>query len=192
MMKGKGTRGMPGKGVRPPPNSGMQKGTKNRMQKRDFEKSEWTFVAGKEDLGKEMGATIAVAAGQSYRGQEYLWTLVRGDALAEDMPVEESVVYATDGSCRTCLFPMTKGTLEALPEGGHALKCALCGTKYSMTDGEVLDFLPKENPAQWAAAMVNEKKGPVKCGMLPTRVSQSGRIYLRLPDGTLPIPEKTE
>ena len=57
VMKGKGTRGMPGKAVRPPAVSGMQKNVKNRMQKRDFDRSEWTLVAEKGELGSELGDT---------------------------------------------------------------------------------------------------------------------------------------
>ena len=34
---------------------------------------------------------------------------------------------------------------------------------------------------QWAAKLANEKKGPQRLGMLPTRVSGSGKVYLRLP-----------
>ena len=36
---------------------------------------------------------------------------------------------------------------------------------------------------------LNEKKEPMTAGVLKTRVSQSGRVYLRLPDGTLKIQE---
>jgi hypothetical protein len=64
-MKGKGTRGMPGKGVRPPSGSGFNDKSKKRMQKRDFERSEWTPVALKGELGDEIGSSMAVEAGQS-------------------------------------------------------------------------------------------------------------------------------
>ena len=49
----------------------------------------------------------------------------------------------------------------------------------------MLDFLPAANPVQWAAKMANEKKGPQPAALLPTRVSRSGYVYVRLPDGTL-------
>ena len=34
---------------------------------------------------------------------------------------------------------------------------------------------------QWAAKLANEKKGRQRLGILPTRVSGSGKVYLRLP-----------
>merc|ERR1719460_2901544 len=78
-MKGKGTRGMPGKGVRPPAGSGYNTASKKRMQKREFERSEWTLVGEKGDLGEEIGSTLAVEAGVSPMGQNYIWTLIRGE-----------------------------------------------------------------------------------------------------------------
>ena len=80
---------------------------------------------------------------------------------------------------------MTAATLAAEPDGSYGITCGLCGTKYSLEDGSVLEFLPKRNPAQWAAALANERKGPQKMVTLPARVSKSGKVYLRLPDGTL-------
>ena len=68
-MKGKGTRGMPGKAVKPPSGSGFNKASKQRMQQRDFAKSEWILVAGKDDLGETAGSTLAVEAGMSPQGQ---------------------------------------------------------------------------------------------------------------------------
>ena len=38
---------------------------------------------------------------------------------------------------------------------------------------------------EWAAKMTNRDKEPQKLVRLPTRVSGSGKVYLRLPDGTL-------
>eukprot|EP00965_Chrysotila_dentata_P033206 1105895-Pleurochrysis_carterae.AAC.1 len=35
--------------------------------------------------------------------------------------------------------------------------------------------------AQWAAALVNEKKGPQRAVALPARVSKTGNVYVRLP-----------
>merc|ERR1719440_2282223 len=79
-MKGRGSRGMPGKGATGPgTGGGFTKGSKSRMQKRDFERDEWTAVALKGELGDEIGSTMAVEAGQSPMGQNYIWTLVRGE-----------------------------------------------------------------------------------------------------------------
>ena len=104
-----------------------------------------------------------------------------------------SNVWATDGSCRACTFPLTKGIVAPEPSGAYALKCGSCGTKWSLDgDGEVLDWLPGEGPVQFIAKKLNEKKEPMAAGMLKTRVAQSGRVYVRLPDGTLPIAKTAE
>ena len=186
-MKGRGTRGMPGKGVRPPPGSGMQKSVKDKMSKRDFERSEWTLVAEKGELGSEYGATRAVEAGMSPQGQNYIWAVVRGD----DGDGEGSTVYATDGSCRACQFPMTSG-VAAVEDGEKTLTCGSCGTKYSLDSGEVLDWLPGDGPLRWAAQQLNKAKTPEKLNLMMTRVSKAGRVYVRLPDGTLPIAKTAE
>jgi nitrite reductase/ring-hydroxylating ferredoxin subunit len=146
-------------------------------------------VAEKGELGAATGSTKAVAAGQAPQGQEYIWTLVRGEPLVEgaDDAWERTTVYATDGSCRACLFPLTNGATTKEADGGHSLTCGLCGTRYSLDTGEVLDFLPGDNPVRWAAKLANEKKGPTTATVLKTRVSKALRSYLRLPDGTLPI-----
>ena len=184
-MKGKGSRGMPGK------RGGFQSGQlKKRMGKRDFEqRDEWVQVAASldEEVGTEPGATKAVSAGVTPKGQDFLWTLVRGvDAPGEEEGAAlEPVVYAVDGACRCCQFPMPSAQLAAEAGGAFSLTCGLCGTKYSLTDGAVLEFCPKNNPAQVVAALVNEKKGPQAMATLKTRVSKSGKVYLRLPDGTL-------
>merc|ERR1719502_241982 len=104
VMKGRGTRGMPGKGATAAgTGGGFTKGSKKRMAQRDFQRSEWTLVAEKGELGEEVGSTLSVEAGQSPMGQNYIWALVRGEthAGADD---EETDVYATDGACVTCQF----------------------------------------------------------------------------------------
>merc|ERR1719460_231197 len=146
----------------------MQKAAKSRMAKRDFERDEWQLVANAGELPEEFGATKAVAAGRTPKGQEYIWVLVRGD---EDEDGNKKV-YATDGSCRCCLFPMTDAKAERTSEG-PGIRCGLCGTMYGLEDGKVMEFCPKRNPVEWA---------------------QAKKIYLRLPDGTLTDKnfEKTE
>lgn len=187
-MKGKGTRGMPGKAVRPPPGSGFNKASKKRMQQRDFSRSEWTLVAEKGELGEAPGSTLAVEAGVTPQGQNYIWTLVRGEAGAGAPGSDDATdVYATDGSCRACTFPLTKATTSKEADGTTAITCGSCGSKWSMEKGEVINWLPGEGPVQWMAAKLNSNKEQESAGSLPTRVSQAGRIYVRLPDGTLPI-----
>lgn len=190
-MKGRGTRGMPGKGVKPPPGSGFNGQSKKRMSQRDFQKSEWTLVAEKNELGEEIGSTMAVEAGQSPQGGNYIWTLIRGPqgAGAVDSDDDSSNVWATDGSCRACSFPMIKSVVEKEASGEYSMLCPTCGSKWNLADGEVIDWLPAANPAQWALKKINEKKEPMAAGILRTRVAQSGRVYVRLPDGTLSITE---
>lgn len=180
---------MPGKGVRPPAGSGMQKDVKKRMQQRDFSRSEWTLVAEKGDLGDEVGSTLAVEAGQSPQGQNYIWTLIRGEEGAGALRGDEesSNVYATDGSCRSCTFPMTKAKLFKRDGGDYAILCETCGSEFSAEDGAVLKWLPGEGPVQWMSKQLNADKEEMAAGILPTRISKSGRVYVRLPDGTLQI-----
>lgn len=160
---------------------------KNKMMKKDFDKSDdWVLIMNreKEELGASVGSTKAVEAGKSPMGQSFIWCLARGKERAEDAAPEDSVLYAYDGSCRTCQFPLTNGKVEG-EDGKQTLTCGLCGTKWNLEDGECVDFLPASNPVQYAAKLANEKKGPQRLAILPTRVSKSGRVYLRLPDGTL-------
>ena len=189
VMKGKGSRGMPGKQTAGRTAAGgITKNAKKKFEVNDFnQKSEWTLVAEKNELGAESGSMKAVAAGVAPQGQEYIWTIVRGDPQVEGEDAPESKVYATDGSCRTCLFPMTQGNVEADGMGSYNMPCGLCGTKWNLDTGECLDFLPGNGPVQFAAKLANKDKQPTQCTVLPTRISQAGRVYLRLPDGTLPI-----
>lgn len=184
-MKGKGTRGMPGKAVRPPSGSGFNEKSKSRMQKRDFEKDEWTFVAAKGDLGEGFGATKAVEAGQSPQGINYIWTLVRTGDSPED-------VVATDGSCRACTSPVPAFAFEKDSDGITKAICGPCGSEFNMDDGSVIKWLPGANPVQWAAKQLNKDKEELAASIMRTRVSQSGRIYVRLPDGTLKITKSAD
>merc|ERR1719460_2161134 len=114
VMKGKGSRGMPGKATEGRTGGGgITTKAKKKFDVRDFnEKSEWTLVAEKDELGPEIGATKAVAAGVAPQGQEYIWTLIRGVPSKAGCDPEESTCYITDGSCRVCQFPMTQGKVQ--------------------------------------------------------------------------------
>jgi len=186
IMKGKGTRGMPGKGATPPgTGGGFTKGSKKRMQQRDFQRNEWTLVAEKGQLGDEVGSTLAVEAGQSPQGQNYIWALVRGEN-SENAAGEETDVYATDGACISCSFPMTKAVITK-EDGLELLDCETCGSQWSLKDGSVHKWLPGVGLKQMAAKALNKDKEPRSINLLSTRTSQAGRIYLRLPDGTLAL-----
>ena len=51
--------------------------------------------------------------------------------------------------------------------------------------GEVKEFLPKKNPVQWATSLRVRDAKPQPIALLPTRISKTGKVYLRLPDNTL-------
>jgi len=189
-MKGKGTRGMPGKGATGPgTGGGFTNKSKKRMQQRDFERSEWTLVAEKGELGDEVGSTVAVEAGQSPQGQNYVWALVRGEAQADGGDDdEETNVYATDGACVACQFPMSKADVVK-EDGLELLDCKTCGAQWKLKDGSVHKWLPGVGLGQMAMKMINKDKEPKNINLLPTRVSRAGRVYVRLPDGTLAITE---
>merc|ERR1712127_1112641 len=154
-MKGKGSRGIPGKATSGRTASGgITDKAKKKFEIDDFNaKSEWTLVAEKDDLGAETGSTKAVAAGVAPQGQEYVWSLIRGLPMEEGKDPQESTCYVTDGSCRTCLFPMTQCKVEAVVDAdgkpSHTMTCGLCATKWDLNTGECLDFLPGNGPAQF-------------------------------------------
>jgi hypothetical protein len=160
----------------------MQRSVSEKMKRKDFERSEWTLVAEKEELGSDFGNTKAVEAGMSPQGQNFIWTLVRG----EDGTGEGSTVYATDGSCRACSFPLMNATVTK-ENGVATMECKNCGSSWSLENGSSVDWLPGDGPLQWAAQQLNKKKEPGNINILMTRVSRAERVYVRLPDGTLPI-----
>ena len=53
-------------------------------------------------------------------------------------------------------------------------------------------WLPGEGIGQMAMKAINKNKPETNINLLPTRVSQAGRVYLRLPDGTLAITQTAE
>jgi hypothetical protein len=179
VMKGKGSRGIPGKATSGRTASGgITDKAKKKFEIDDFNaKSEWTLVAEKDELGAETGSTKAVAAGVAPQGQEYVWTLIRGLPMKEGQDPQESSCYVTDGSCRTCLFPMPQANVEAVVdengEPSHTISCGVCGTKWDLNSGKVLDFLPGNGPVQFAAKLANSKKEETPCTVLKTRISKA-------------------
>ena len=189
MMKGRGSRGMPGKGATATgaQGGGFTKNSKKKMQQKDFQKDEWTLVAEKGELGAEVGSTLAVEAGQSPQGQNYVWALVRGEPGPDDDD-EETKVYATDGACISCQFPMNKAVITK-EDGKQLLDCKTCGSQWDLMDGSVHKWLPGEGLGQIAMKAINKDKEQRPINLLTTRTSQADRVYLRLPDGTLKITE---
>lgn len=176
------------------PGDTVNKGLKSRMQRREFaERKEWVPVARLEDI-PAVGDTKAVGAGRApgkmglsgwEDGAEYIWCLVRGeDSVAEGETEPTETVFAIDGSCRTCKFPLTAGELSTMA-GRQVFSCKCCGTTFALDNGEVLEFLPKKNPLQWATSLRVGGTEPMPTASLPTRISKAGRVYLRLPDNTI-------
>jgi nitrite reductase/ring-hydroxylating ferredoxin subunit len=194
----------------------MQKGSTRQsermrkdMLKKDFEKNkkQWVLVAKiAEDL-PELGATKLVTAGKSPGGVEYPWCLVRGgvakvpaaspgdgaegdakgDAKASEN--EGTQVFAVDGACRCCRFPLPTATFDTEADGEPTLTCACCGTKYSLKNGNCIEFMPANNPLQWAAMKLDsgglkDKPEMRQMAIVPTRVTKAGNVFVRVPDGT--------
>lgn len=177
--------------------SQVNTGVKKRMMVRDFQdKNEWVKVGKLAELVPAIGATKAVEAGRApgamgptgfSEGSTYIWCLVHGELSgAEAAGDAKDKVFAVDGACRTCQFPLTQAQYAAGGGGNEqTITCGLCGTKYSLESGKTVDFLPGDNPIRFAAKLANEKNGPQRLGSLPTRVSKSGNIFIRLPDNTI-------
>ena len=186
MKKRQGAR-MPGKAMQRPPTENVA--LKRKMKGKDFaESDDWVPVLEKADaaefLAGEVGSTKAVQAGQDYKGNEFIWSLMLGEEEEQEDGQVARTVYAMDGSCRQCKFPMLEGKYSR-EDGVPSVSCPVCGNVNDLSTGEVTTFLPANNPVQWAAKLANEKDGPQRLAVLPTRVSKAGRLFLRLPDGTL-------
>lgn len=196
VMKGRPSRGMPKKATMQP-GSMVNTGVKKRMMDRDFQdRKEWAKVGKVSDLVPTLGSAKAVEAGRApgsmtptgfREGAMYIWCLVRGEPTASDADAGlTDKVFAIDGACRTCQFPLTQAQYSAASgTDPQAVTCGCCGTKYSLETGETIDFLPGNNPVRWVAKQANEKKGPQRLASLPTRISKSGNIFVRLPDNTI-------
>ena len=99
-----------------------------------------------------------------------------------------ATISKTDGSCRACSFPMTKAEVVPSDDGSApSLVCNTCGSSWSLGDGSVRQWLPGNGPAQFLSKQLNKNKEPERINLLKTRESLSGRIYVRLPDGTLQV-----
>merc|ERR1711988_436179 len=72
-------------------------------------------------------------------------------------------------------------------DGLDLLQCDTCGGQWNLSDGSVHKWFPGNGFGQMAMKALNKDKQPTNVNLLPTRVSQAGRVYVRLPDGTLAI-----
>ena len=68
------------------------------------------------ELGEAPGSMLAVEAGQTPQGTNYIWTLVRPEAGA-GQEGDADTVYATDGACRSCSFPLSKSKFTSDADG---------------------------------------------------------------------------
>ena len=160
----------------------MQKNLKDKMSKKDFQRSEWTLVAEKGELWERIWRKQGRRGWHVAPGSE----LHLGTCAWRRWRCEGSTVYATDGSCRACTFPMT-GAKASMEGGVKKITRPSCGTSHDLESGEPIEWLPGNGPIQWAAQQLNKAKEPANINLMMTRVSRAGRIYIRLPDGTLPI-----
>ena len=86
-------------------------------------------------------------------------------------------VYAMDGSCRQCKFPMLEGKYSR-EDGVPSVSCPVCGNVNDEA-GEVTTFLPANRCV--GGELANEKDGPQRLAVLPTRVSKAGRLSCACP-----------
>lgn len=168
--------------------SGKYDALAKMLKKKEDAKKEWVRVCSQSEVGNETGSTKAVEAGFNPQGQPFIWTLIRADPPPADMNVSDqskTSFWAVDGQCRCCVWPMINAKTEK-ENGRWALRCGLCGTQYSLEDGQTTDWLPARNPIEWVQKRANEKKEKDQgMGILQTRVNEDGTVDIRVPDGTL-------
>ena len=126
MKKRQGAR-MPGKAMQRPPTENVA--LKRKMKGKDFaESDDWVPVLEKADaaefLAGEVGSTKAVQAGQDYKGNEFIWSLMLGEEEEQEDGQVARTVYAMDGSCRQCKFPMLEGKYSR-EDGVPSSRCLL-------------------------------------------------------------------
>jgi nitrite reductase/ring-hydroxylating ferredoxin subunit len=176
-------------------------------RKLELGKKEWVLACDDEDLGQEEGAMKTVEAGKSPTGDDYLWVLTRGKPVPKEQEPDDGEwrvgdnffgadralarfgagnnIFAMVGNCPVCTWPMSNGKIEYLEDGmTAAIACGLCGTKYSLETGEVVEWLPGDGPVQWTQKQIHKDKKQDILGTAPTRLHK-GKVYVRLPEGTL-------
>lgn len=102
----------------------------------------------------------------------------------------EDALYAIQANCTACKFPIIEGkvaTAEGVEDGtqGDAqIECPLCHTKFSLGDGKVAEFCPKDGPLAWAIGSLKSKEPPVDAKVYSARISKAGRVYVRFASGS--------
>ncbi|GAQ78230.1 hypothetical protein KFL_000090750 [Klebsormidium nitens] len=138
-----------------------KKGQKAASQK---EKSleGWTEVA--PSLSVEEGTNKATI----HKGEGYV-VIKSGDEL-----------YGIDANCASCKFPVIEGKVTTAADGkGPQIECPLCHSKFSLLDGTVLEYCPKDGPMQWIVGTIKEKAPRENTKVYPARMSRSGRVYFQ-------------
>lgn len=143
-------------------------------------REEWTLCCENDELGDELGDTKAVEAGREpTSGQNYIWTLVRGEHQEEDEPAAPeqtesgkgmgmtsqadsssegsepkgpAPVWAFDSFCKACRFPLLESEVKKV-NGEYILECGNCGSSYYIdgSDGAELgtDNTDAGRPKDW-------------------------------------------
>ncbi|KAG0565082.1 hypothetical protein M758_8G158300 [Ceratodon purpureus] len=107
---------------------------------------------------------------------------------------KEDALYAIQANCTSCKFPIIEGktaTAEGAEDGtpGDAqIECPLCHTKFSLEDGKVVEFCPKDGPIAWAIGTLKSKETPVDAKVYSARISKSGRVYVRFATASPALP----
>jgi nitrite reductase/ring-hydroxylating ferredoxin subunit len=53
-----------------------------------------------------------------------------------------------------------EGAKDGTP-GDAQIECPLCHTKFSLADGKVVEYCPKDGPLAWAIGSLKSKEAPV-------------------------------
>lgn len=107
---------------------------------------------------------------------------------------KDDALYAIQASCTSCKFPIIEGKV-ATPEGAEGgtpgdsqIECPLCHTKFSLADGKVVEYCPKDGPLAWAIGSLKSKEAPLDAKVYSARISKSGRVYVRFAAGSPALP----
>ncbi|CAK9198925.1 unnamed protein product [Sphagnum troendelagicum] len=141
-------------------------GVQRRMRGQDSDlDAGWTQVVSSDELtpGKNK-AIIHNNAG---------YILVRRD----------ETIFSIEANCTVCKFPVIEGKISEEEEGNLSIRCPLCHSKFSLKDGAVMEYCPKDGPLSWIVGTLKDKTSPATAKVYPARISKSGRVYVRFIGG---------
>ncbi|KAI5056634.1 hypothetical protein GOP47_0028452 [Adiantum capillus-veneris] len=136
-------------------------GLQRAMKGKDADMEGWTEVATAADFLEGKNKAII----HNKKG----YVLVKRD--------EE--LRAIEANCTSCKFPIMEGKVSQQEDGALEISCPLCHTRFSLDDGRVLQYCPKDGLVQWFIGTIKDKATPVAAKILPARTSKSGRVYVR-------------